>query len=211
MPYETETGSLNTINNALASLMPTIQGGTVDPRDELIVRYAKGTARFSQDKQYITLDLKMYTLTGEEDGTHRAVLQALYKTPQDLLQVPKLPAGPMDQPVGPVPHINPLGQTKAIWNFLDGSSITVVGPSLSHLVPLKDGSFVFCVSTAQLVTGGTGRYEGVVGAHQTLSASYIPAGVDIFSPQVTAFEITNLETFKVIRRRYNRPFTAPGA
>ena len=198
------------LQTALASLIPTARESTVDPRDELIIRYTRGPARFSPDKQFISLDLKMYTLDGEEDGTHHAVLQALYKTPQELLNVPPMPTGPMNVPVGPVPHIEPMGQTKAIWSFLDGSSISVVGPSISHLVPLTDGGFIFCCSTGQVVTGGTGRYEGVVGTHQTLGSSFVPPGMDIFGAAITTFEVSNVETFKVIRRRYNRPFTGAG-
>ncbi len=205
MDVDNRAGLTELLKSAMASLMPTMEGSTTDPRDELIVRHTRGPAKFSPDKQFISLDLKMYTLSGEEDGSHHAVLQALYRTPGDIMRVPPTPTGPMNVPVGPVPHIEPLGQTKAIWYFMDGSSLTVVGPSLSHLIPLNDGSFIFCVSTAQVITGGTGRYEGAVGTHQTLGTTFVPAGVDVFSPAVTSFEVSNLETFKVIRRRYNRP------
>src|SRR3974377_1150891 len=88
------------LQGAITSLMPTIEGGTADPRDELVVRYTRGRGRFSADKKFITLDMKIFKLSGEEDGTHHGVWQAEFKSPQDLLQVPPVPTGPREGTVG---------------------------------------------------------------------------------------------------------------
>jgi haloalkane dehalogenase len=211
MSFE-QQGSLGyLLKEALSGLVSPLQGAVSNPRDEIIVRYTRGSGRFSTDKRYITLNLKMYKLGGEEDGSHQGVWHALFASPQELLNIPPMPSGPMDQPVGPVPHIPPVAQTKAIWTFGDGSSITAVGPALSHLIPLKDGSFVFMVTCAQIITNGTGRYEGCAGLKQSLGATHIRAGVELFGPDPVPFEATTVDTFRVVRRRYyHNPFQPGG-
>jgi hypothetical protein len=88
--------------------------------------------------------------------------------------------------------------TIARWSYRDGSSISSVGPAASHLVPLSDGSFLYLMITAQIITEGTGRYAGARGLTQSLGAIYLPAGVNMFSPQGPAtFDDTTLDTFKV--------------
>src|SRR5215467_14275600 len=181
MSFEDGTGVADILAQTLASLIPSMFGQSVtDPRDEVIVRYSKGTGRFSADKKYITLDMKQYDLAGQTDGNQLGVWHAKFSTPQELLQVPPTPTGPMNEPIGPVPHLAPVAQTKATWTFGDGSSVTVIGPATSHLIPLKDGSFIFLVSTAQVITSGTGRYEGASGVNQSLGGTFVPAGVDFF-------------------------------
>lgn len=210
MKINDNTDIAGILQNALASLMPGLRGATTDPRDELIVRYTRGKGRFSADKRFITLDMKMFTLDGKEDGIHQGVWEAQFTSPQDLLRVPPMPTGPMDVPVGPVPHIGAMAQTKAIWRFTDGSSITVAGPAVSHLIPLQDGSSIFVVSTAQMLSVGTGRYKGAVGVNQSLGTTFVPKGLDLFGAGTPHFDVATLDTFKVVRSRYNRPFPGTG-
>lgn len=172
-----------------------------DPRDEVIIRATRGTGQFSQDKKFIALRMTMYKLNGEQDGYHEGVWEANFKNPKELLGRPPKPEGPMDEPRGPVEHLTPAAYTKAHWVFGDGSSIIVVGPASSHLIPLDDGSFIFMVSTAQIITGGTGRYEGAYGLVQSLGATHVPAGVNLFGPDPVAFEATTFDTFRVVRGR----------
>jgi haloalkane dehalogenase len=172
-----------------------------DPRDEVIVRATRGTGQFSQDKKFIALRMNMYKLNGEEDGYHEGVWEANFKDPKELLRKPPKPEGPMDEPRGPVEHLPVAAYTKAHWVFGDGSSIIVAGPASSHLITLDDGSFIFMVSTAQIITGGTGRYEGAYGLVQSLGATHIPAGVNLFGPDPVTFEATTFDTFRVVRAR----------
>src|SRR6185312_7408419 len=180
----TITGALSRLAHSLA---PDIRNVLSDPREEVVVRYTKGTGSFSADKRYITLKMKLYKLNGEEDGYHEGVWERQFEDPRELLTSPPPPTGPMDEPVPPVPHVPPLAQTKAHWVFGDGSKIIVAGPAASHLVQLDDGSFLFSVSTAQYITGGEGRYAGAYGLVQSLGSTHIPAGVNLFGPDTVSF------------------------
>ncbi|HEV2990751.1 MAG TPA: haloalkane dehalogenase [Candidatus Angelobacter sp.] len=203
-------GFRNNLSDAFSGLLPTFEAAAADPRDEVIVRYTRGTGKFSPDKKYIALNMKMYKLSGEEDGSHQGVWHALFDNPQMLARVPEPPEPTMDQPKGPVPALAPLAETKAIWTFGDGSSISAVGPAESHLIQLTDGSYVFMVTCAQVITNGTGRYDGCAGLKQSLGATHIPAGVNLFGPKTVSFEATTVDTFRVVRKRYYRnPFSSP--
>ncbi|HVS82127.1 MAG TPA: haloalkane dehalogenase [Pyrinomonadaceae bacterium] len=180
------------------------RGYKSDPlREEVIARYTRGTGQFSADKKFIALRMKMYKLSGEEDGYHEGVWEAQFKDPKELLARPAKPEGPMNEPVGPVPHPPVMAQTQAHWVFGDQSSIIVAGPATSHLVPLPDGSFIFMVSTAQIITGGTGRFEGAYGLVQSLGSTHVPKGLNLFGPQDVSFTATTIDTFRVVRSRYH--------
>ena len=178
------------------------QNYKADPqREAVIARYTRGTGQFSRDKKYIALRMTMYTLDGREDGYHEGVWEAQFKDPRELLARPAPPTGPMDEPVGPVPHAPIMAQTKARWVFKDRGSIIVAGPATSHLIPLRDGSFLFLVSTAQVITGGTGQFEGAYGLVQSLGATHVPAGVNLFGEQDVSFTAMTMDTFKVVPAR----------
>jgi haloalkane dehalogenase len=177
-------------------------GARSDPREELVIRYTRGQGRFSPDKKFIALNMKMYTLDGAEDGYHQGVWERLFEQPRDLLARPGQPQGPFDQPQGPVEAVRPVANTKAIWVFGDGSSVTTLGPAASHLIPLADGSFQFLVSTAQIITNGTGRYAGAFGLTQSLGATHVPQGTDLFGGGSTTFPATTLDTFRILPARF---------
>lgn len=74
-----------------------------------------------------------------------------------------------------------------------------MGPAASHLIPLSDGSFLFLVITGQIITEGTGRFAGARGLTQSLGATFVAAGTNLFSPQgPTTFPATTLDTFKFV-------------
>jgi hypothetical protein len=179
--------------------LSNFQPAKADPREETLVRYTRGTGRFSRDKRFITLRMKMFRPDGEPDGFHEGVWEALFANPAELLSRPNRPAGPLNQPVGPVQHLQPRAETEAIWSFDDGSAIYAVGSALSHLVPLEDGSALFMVCCAQTITGGTGRYEEAYGLKTSLGSTYVPAGVNFFGPQDVQFQATTIDTFRVMR------------
>ncbi len=176
--------------------------------EQVLISYTRGEGRFSADKRYIALTNRLYQIDGREDGVHKGTWEALFSNPQQLLVVPPSPTSPMDQPVGPVEHVQVTANTIAQWNYADGSSISSVGPAASHLIPLTDGSFLFLVITAQIITQGTGRWAGAAGLTQSLGATHIPAGVDLFGPDVTSFKAMTLDTFKV--RVVQRASGVPG-
>ena len=179
------------------------------PTEEVFVRYGRGSGSFSADKAFIVLSMKEYHLNGAQDGIQKGVWHRQFSSPADL-NPPAPPTGPMNEPVGPVPHVAPTAQTKVYWRFEDGSEITAVGPAAVGLLPLTDGSFLFLVSTAQIVTSGSGRFEGAYGLVQSLGATHVPAGVDLFGPGDLTFPASTMDTYRVIRPNAY-PDLLPGA
>jgi haloalkane dehalogenase len=184
-------------------VLPTVSGfnlpilaARTGAQEEVIISYTRGRGRFSTDKRYITLDNRIFLLDGREYGYHQGVWQRLFDNPQALIARPDPPVGPLDQPVGPVPKGPVAAATKAVWAFNDGA-IYSVGPAASHLIPLSDGSFLFLVSTAQVITNGTGRFQGAFGMTQSLGATHVPEGVDLFGGEPVPFPATTLDTFKI--------------
>jgi hypothetical protein len=167
--------------------------------EQVLIRYTRGRGRFSPDKRYIALSMTMYTPDGRPDGHHEGVWEAQFRDPSQLLWRPDPPTGQMNQPVGPVERLTPSAETKAVWVFGDQSSVTAIGAAMSHLVPLEDGSFLFMVSCAQTITGGTGRFEGVSGLKTSMGSTYVPRGVDLFGPGDVQFEATTVDTFRLLR------------
>lgn len=194
---------------------PAIFDAHTSAGEEVLVSYTRGEGRFSQDQRYIALRNTIHSIDGREDGLHEGVWQALFASPQELLARPAPPTGPMDRPVGPVEKVPVTANTIAKWTFGDGSAISSVGPAASHLIPLSDGSFLFLVITAQVVTEGTGRYQGARGLTQSLGATHVPAGVDLFGGGAPTFPAATLDTFKIRVLRgappvAPRPATPPG-
>lgn len=178
---------------------PAIFDAHTTANETVLITYTVGQGQFSPDRQFIALHNQLYNLDGTENGLHQGVWQALFKSPADLLSRPAPPTGPMDQPVGPVPSWPVSANTIARWTHADGSAITSVGPAASHLIPLSDGSYLFLVITGQIITGGTGRFAGAHGLTQSLGATHVPAGSNLFSPQGPAtFPALTLDTFKYV-------------
>jgi len=169
-----------------------------DPREQVLMRYCNGRGRFSTDKKYINLQMQMFDPYGRPDGFMAGVWQALFTDPKQLFYVPPQPERPFSVPVGPIPALAPAANTKGTWTFGDGSSITVVGPAMTTLTQLPDGSLLFMVATMQWITNGTGRYAGAQGLKSSLGSTYVPAGVDLFSADVQEFDATTIDTFRVM-------------
>jgi len=182
-----------------AAFQPAIFNARSSAGEEVLITYTRGRGQFSDDKKYIALRNQLYNLDGTENGLHEGVWQALFKSPADLLARPAPPTGTMLEPVGPVQGWPVSANTIAKWTHSDGSSISSVGPAASHLIPLSDGSFLFLVITGQIITEGTGRFAGARGLTQSLGATLVPAGVNLFSPQgPSTFPATTLDTFKFV-------------
>jgi hypothetical protein len=173
------------------------QGGRAGPQEELLVCYFAGRGKFSEDMTLINLNMTMYDLDGHAIGTQHGVHEST-STPEDLFGVPPMPAPPFDAP--PVPHEPVKEWTKGIWTFADGSGVYAVGPARSRIVPLKDGSCMFMVTTGQTITSGIGRYANAYGVKQATGSAYIPPGVlqSGFFPQPgMEFDARTIEVFRI--------------
>lgn len=180
-------------------------------REEVIVVYCVGKGTFSQDKTFINLQMDMYDLKGNWLGYQLGVHQSL-STQQDLLAVPPPPTGTMTEPVGPVPHPDIKEWTKGVWTFADGSQVYAVGQAKSHLVPFKDGSFLFMVATGQIITNGTGRYDGAHGTKQATGTALVPAGLiqqGKFPAPGLVFDAKTVETFRILKKQDITEFAPP--
>ncbi len=194
-----QNGGLIPPRGGTTSARPAIFNARSSAGETVLITYTRGQGRFSADKQYIALHNQIYDLDGRENGLHQGVWQALFKSPADLLARPAPPTGPMNEPVGPVPSWPVSANTIAKWTHADGSSLSSVGPAASHLIPLSDGSFLFLVITGQIITEGTGRFAGARGLTQSLGATWVPAGTNLFSAQgPPTFPATTLDTFKFV-------------
>jgi len=180
------------------------------PHEEVLMRYCYGTGFFSTDKKFINLQMKMYRPDGSPDGYMEGVWEALFSDPKELMVVPPQPQRPFAVPVGPIPSIPPRANTKGTWTFGDGSSVTAVGPAMTTLTQLADGGFLFMVATMQWITNGTGRYAGAQGLKSSLGSTYVPPGVDFFSPAVNQFDATTIDTMRVMPGTYIAQAGAPG-
>lgn len=169
-----------------------------DSREQVLMRYCNGRGRFSADKRFINLQMQMFDPFGRPDGYMAGVWQAVFTDPQQLFAVPPHPQRPFNVPEGPVPALSTAANTKGTWTFGDGSSITVVGPAMTTLTQLPDGSFLFMVATMQWITNGTGRFAGAQGLKSSLGSTHVPAGTDLFGPNFNDFDATTIDTFRVM-------------
>lgn len=176
-----------------------------DWREEIIIAYCSGKGKFSQDKQFINLQLDMYDLHGKWIGFQQGVHQS-ESTAADLFYVPPMPEGPMNKPQGPVPHLPIKEWTKGVWTFADGSQIFAAGVAMSHFVPFTDGSFLFMVTTDQTITGGSGRYKGVYGTKQATGTAFVPGAVMAHFPEPgMEFHARTIETFRLVKHHDLKP------
>lgn len=145
--------------------------------EELLICYFTGDGRFGADPahlSYINLNMTMYDLDGRPIGAQHGVHESLSDLPY-MLTTPPNATAPFYEP--PVPVQKPQEWTKGIWTFADGSAVYAVGPARTHIVPFKDGSLLFTVTTGQTITGGIGRYKGAYGIKQATGSAFIPAAV----------------------------------
>ena len=176
-------------------------------REEVHVVYCVGKGKFSEnpdfrERQLINLQMDMFDLNGKWVGYQLGVHEST-STPEELLRVPPPPPGSMDVP-SEVPGPPIKEWTKGVWTFADGSEVYAVGQAQSHLVPFRDGSFLFMVTPGQVITNGTGRYEGAHGTKQATGTTLIPPG-RIQSGQFPApgktFDAKTIEVFRIVKRQ----------
>lgn len=184
----------------LPNLPPRQTGGVW--MEEVILVYCVGEGTFSQDMRSINLMMDVYDFTGRWIGYQQGV--HLSNTPlPELFAVPPQPTGPWDQP-SEVPRQKVQEWTKGLWTFADGSGVYAVGPAQSHLIPFQDGSFLFMVATGQILSGGTGRYEGCAGMKTATGTAFVPPGLlqsGKFPQPGLKFQARTIETFRIAKRQ----------
>ena len=178
------------------------------PAEEVFSVYNVGRGTFDKTTQYINLQVDMFDFTGQWVGFQTGVhINATPSTPPDLLprllfSVPPAPPQPVDRPS--VPHEHRTEWTKGLFTFADGSSLLAEGPAWTHLVPITDGSFLFMVTTSQVITKGTGVFEGVQGIKQGTGSTYVAPGLfpGKFPSPGFEFEAKVIDTFRLVRKGF---------
>jgi hypothetical protein len=196
----TVVAALEEIARRLGGLPEVPSAAQTDPREELIVRYTDGSGEFVvvNNAPKIVVKAKMYKLNGEEDGSWEAIDQPIVPIPESF-KAPPTPPGPFDRPVPPVPVVPVLSYTKGIFKFGDGSSITAIGPAAIRVIYYVDGSAQLWISGNQIITNGTGRYQGAQGLRTVAGSTWVPADKATDLTQAGTFSAKTIEVFRVIR------------
>lgn len=179
--------------------------------EEVIVRYGEGQGNVLDDPRYITLHIDTFKPDGSRGGYYMGIQQATGPlTPQQLMATPPMPQPPIDKPGG-IPIVSVNGNYKSTWWFNERDSITAVGPSVAHLVPLRDGSMIFSTSASGIIAGGTGQYEGAAGVKSAIGSGLLPKGAQL-SPGAK-FRAKTLDIFRVVKGKTvgSRPTTGQSA
>jgi hypothetical protein len=172
--------------------------------EEVFSVFSLGQGLFDESTTHINLNLQMYDLEGRWVGVQTGVhvnITPPAELPPILVAVPPAPPLPIDTP--PVPRVDVKEWTKGLFTFADGSSITAQGPAWTHLIPLTDGSFLFKVTTSQVITEGTGLFEGVRGVKEGTGTTYVAPGLvqaGKFPAPNGTFVANVIDTFRLIRR-----------
>jgi hypothetical protein len=171
--------------------------------EEVFSVYNVGTGTVDAEGSLINLNVNMFDLEGRWVGIQTGT-QADYGPADTVLPlglaVPPPPPLPIDAP--PVPRHQRTSYTQGVWTFNDGSAIYGRGPSWTHLVPLKDGAFMFMVTTAHFITKGTGLFEGIQGIKQGTGSTYVEPGLvqqGKFPAPGVQFTAKVIDTFRFVR------------
>jgi hypothetical protein len=177
----------------------------VADQEEVFSVYNIGKGVFDQTTEFINLQVDMFDFDGQWVGLQTGVhvnTTPPESLPVKLFEIPPPPSDPIDQL--PVPHLVRSEWTKGLFTFADGSSIIAQGPAWTHLIPQKDGSFLFMVTTSQVISKGTGLFEGVRGIKQGTGTTYVAPGLfpGKFPSPGFQFEAKVIDTFRLIRKGF---------
>ena len=208
MPYD--ENSINGVLNTIARNIGKPPGSFPDDvrvsgAEEVFSVYSVGKGKFDQTMQYINLQVEMFDFSGRRIGLQTGVhvnTTPPKELPAKLFELPPSPPEPVGQPpVGP--HLVRTEWTKGLFTFADGS-IIAQGPAWTHVVPVTDGSFLFMVTTAQVITDGTGVFAGARGIKQGTGTTYVAPGLFLtkFPSPGFVFEARVTDTFRLIRKGF---------
>jgi hypothetical protein len=208
---KTIVAALEEIAQKLGGLPEVTSAAQTDPREELIVRYTIGSGKFVfvNNAPKILVQGTMYKLNGQEDGSWEGIDQPI-RPITDTFKAPPQPAGPFDRPVPPVPDVPILSYSKGIFRFGDGSSITAIGPANIRVIYYTDGAAQLWVSGEQIITNGSGRYQGAQGLKTVGGSTWVPADKATDLTQAGTFSAKTIEVFRVIRSENIGPLPGQG-
>lgn len=183
-----------------------VPGATSDPREEVLVRYSQGHLITDGSLEYFSVRANLFKLDGTPDGFYEGVYHLITFPVTGLFNRPSNPPPPYDSPVGPVDHVTINTQTKGRWAFGDGNSIYAVGNANFHAVRTSaaaDSTVLLWVTGDQIITGGTGVYEGAEGLKILGGSAELPAlpiQIPFFQQIGTLlFTARTVDCFRIVR------------
>jgi len=176
------------------------------PHEEVLIFYDVGTGSLvleGEGAPYWHLTGSLYHLSGKAEprGTYETVFPFDRNTVRQVFIWPPEQDGPYDRPPVISTDIESAGYTKARFTFADGSELVAVGPGITKVNSLRDGSVQLEVSVASAITYGSGGYAGARGMHTALGSSWFrePPNLET-GAGLTDFAHKALFTFKILRR-----------
>lgn len=175
-----------------------VPGAISDAREEVLVRFTRGQVVTEPSFKFFSVTADIYKLDGSPDGVYEGEYQ-LTAPPADLFLRPVQPIPPFDVPQGPVDHITINAYTKGRWKFADGSSILAMGTANFHAVKVSSAANApvkLWVTGNQIITGGTGQFDGVQGLKILSGACDLPS---LPAQPGQLFPAQTVDAFRIIR------------
>ena len=196
---------------AVPTRSPDIACVTQPPYEEVLVRYTIGQGKFHADKSSLSVRGKLYLLNGQLDGEWEGIYEFL--TPLSGLGETPQPAGPpYNRPAGPVSQPQPQAYAKGRWSFA-GGSVTAIGPALLHIAELLTTSLskrgndlawkensLFWMSSNQIITNGSGRFEGAQGLKTEAVSVFMLGNIPL--DEVDEVVVKTSEVFRLLRKEF---------
>jgi hypothetical protein len=186
-----------------------VPGATSDPREEVLVRFSEGHIITDSSFEFFRVRANLFKLDNTPDGFYEGVYQLTTSPYVGIFNRPSNPVPPYDTPVGPVEHVTTNTYTKGRWAFADGSSIYAVGNANFHAVrtsPAANSSVLLWVTGDQIITGGTGIYQGAEGLKIIGGSAEAPdfpiRPTSLFQKVSGLFAARTVDCFRIVRAQY---------
>jgi hypothetical protein len=185
-----------------------VPAATSDSREEMLVRFSEGYIVTDSALEFFSVRANLFKLDDSPDGFYEGEYRLI--TPiADVFKRASNPVAPYDTPVGPVEHVTINTYTKGRWAFGDGSSIFAVGNANFHAVKTSaaaDSSLLLWITGDQIITGGTGVYQGAQGLKIMGGSAEAPAlplkPGGLFEKVKGLFVARTVDCFRVVRAQY---------
>jgi hypothetical protein len=191
--------------------LPDLARAAQLPYEALFVRSTIGKGRFSEGKRYLSVRGKIYLLNGQLDGDWEGIYELLVPL-AGLGETPQPAGPPYNRPAGPVSELQPQAYAKGKWSFEEGS-VTAIGPALLHTAEILTTSLMkrgnrltwkentmFWISSNQIITNGSGRFEGAQGLKTAAVSVFIPGNVSW--EDVDEVDVKTSEVFRLLRKDF---------
>jgi hypothetical protein len=210
----TISASLQTISTKLGALPIEIPAearatyGKTQYEEELAARYTIGKGKFSADRRYLSIEGTVYLLNEQSVGKWAGIYE-LVAPISNWSQIPAPDVPPYNRPEGPVSKPDPQAYSKGQWEIDAGSTISAVGPALILTTRLStttkvetNGNFdwnpdtILWISANQVITNGTGRFEGALGTKTSAVSIFLPGDQSLDT--VTEVDVKTIDAFRIV-------------